>query len=394
MPLSPHRRSGEGPVVPSATITASGPPRAPAVVIGIFLILMLGAVHYARDFLLPVVTAILLFFVFMPVQRRLLGLGLPGTPVAAGLVLGVMGGIAAVFVLLSGPVMQLANNMPDIISEISARFRALQGAVLSLLNGLGESDQGVVPDLRQTTNDALSQNEEGGSADFLMSTASGALTYLAEAPAKVAQVVFMLILLFFLLSSSELIYLKIVQSFDAFSQKRIAINTLYTIERDLGGYLGTVTLINAGLGVCVGVAMWALGMPVPLLFAVLAFTLNFIPYLGAVTGVILTSMVAILWFDNLQSVLMVTLVYFLLTTLEGQLITPHLLARRLRMNRVLVFLSVAFWAWMWSFMGMLIAVPLLVMARIILEQFPAAARVANLLADDTQPLVRHPANGA
>lgn len=385
MPLSSHRRSAQAPPDAPATIAASGPPRAPVVVTGIFIILMLGAVHYARDFLLPVVTAILLFFVFMPVQRRLLGLGLPGTPVAAGLVLGLMAGIAAVFVLLSGPVMQLANNMPDIISDISARLRSLQGAVLTLLNGLGESDQGFVPDLRQTTNDALSQNEGGGGADFVMSTASGALTYLAEAPAKVAQVVFMLILLFFLLSSSELIYLKIVQSFDAFSQKRIAINTLYTIERDLGGYLGTVTFINAGLGLCIGLAMWALGMPVPLLFAALAFTLNFIPYLGAVTGVILTSMVAILWFDNLQDVVLVTFAYFSLTTLEGQLITPHLLARRLRMNRVLVFLSVAFWAWMWSFMGMLIAVPLLVMARIILEQFPGATRVANLLADDTQP---------
>ena len=387
MPLSSRRRSAEAPPDASATIAVSGPPRAPVVVTGIFIILMLGAVHYARDFLLPVVTAILLFFVFMPVQRRLLGLGLPGTPVAAGLVLGLMAGIAAVFVLLSGPVMQLANNMPDIISDISARLRSLQGAVLTLLNGLGESDQGFVPDLRQTTNDALSQNEDGGGADFVMSTASGALTYLAEAPAKVAQVVFMLILLFFLLSSSELIYLKIVQSFDAFSQKRIAINTLYTIERDLGGYLGTVTFINAGLGLCIGLAMWALGMPVPLLFAVLAFTLNFIPYLGAVTGVILTSMVAILWFDNLQDVVLVTFAYFLLTTLEGQLVTPLLLARRLRMNRVLVFLSVAFWAWMWSFMGMLIAVPLLVMARIILEQFPGAARVANLLADDTQPRI-------
>lgn len=387
MPLS-HSRSGKAPVPDLAKM--EGSPRASMVLTGIFIILILGAVHYARDFLLPVVTAILLFFVFMPLQRRLLGVGLPGTPVAAALVLGLMAGIAAVFMLLSGPVMQLADNMPEIIRDITQRLRSVQGAILNLMNTLGESEQGFVPDLRQSATEALPEADDGESADFLLSTAGGALTYLAETPAKVAQVLFMLILLFFLLSSSELIYLKIVQSFDAFSEKRIAINTLYKIESDLGGYLGTVALINVGLGVCVGVAMWALGMPVPLLFAVLAFTLNFIPYLGAVTGVVLTSMVAILWFDNLQSVLMVTLAYFTLTALEGQLITPHLLARRLRMNRVLVFLSVAFWAWMWSFLGMLIAVPLLVMVRVILEQFPSAAKAANLLSDDTQPRVPAP----
>ncbi|WFE74313.1 AI-2E family transporter [Roseinatronobacter sp. S2] len=385
MPLS-HSRSGKAPVPALAKV--EGSPRASMVLTGIFIILVLGAVHYARDFLLPVVTAVLLFFVFMPLQRRLLGVGLPGTPVAAGLVLGLMAGIAAVFVLLSGPVMQLADNMPDIVRDITRRLTAIQGAMLNLMNTLGESEQGFVPDLRAT--EALQDADDGGGADFLLTTASGALTYLAEAPAKVAQVLFMLILLFFLLSSSELIYLKIVQSFGAFSDKRIAINTLHKIEHDLGGYLGTVAFINAGLGVCVGLAMWALGMPVPLLFAVLAFTLNFIPYLGAVTGVVLTSMVAILWFDDLRSVLMVTLAYFTLTSLEGQLITPHMLARRLRMNRVLVFLSVAFWAWMWSFLGMLIAVPLLVMVRVILEQFPGAAKVANLLSDDTQPRVPAP----
>ncbi|MGP9790131.1 AI-2E family transporter [Roseinatronobacter sp. NSM] len=387
MPLSPNR-PGQGPVRATAPASpAAIPQRISVMVTGIFCILLLGAVQYAGSFLLPVFTAVLLFFVFMPLQRRLLAVGLPATPVAAALVLGLLAGIAAVFVLLSGPVMQLADNLPDILHDISARLQSLQAAVMSVLDGVGDSDRGFVPDLRQSANRALASAEDSSNADVMLSTASGALTYLAEAPAKAGQVVFMLILLFFLLSSSELIYLKIVQSVSTFSDKRVAINTLYKIERDLGGYLGTVTLINAGLGVCVGGAMWALGMPVPLLFAALAFTLNFIPYLGALAGVVLTGMIALLWFDDLQSVLMVTLAYVTLTTLEGQLITPHLLARRLAMNRVIVFLSVAFWAWMWSFMGMLIAVPMLVMARVILEQIPGAAKVANLLSDDTHPRV-------
>ena len=147
----------------------------------------------------------------------------------------------------------------------------------------------------------------------------------------------------------------------------------------LGGYLGTVTLINAGLGVSVGLAMWALGMPVPLLFAVLAFVLNFIPFIGAVMGVALSAAVALLWFDTLFDVAVVAGVYMLLTAVEGQFVTPAMLARRLQMNTALVVLCIAFWAWMWSFMGMVIAVPMLVAVRVMAEQIPSWRKFANLL---------------
>ena len=195
----------------------------------------------------------------------------------------------------------------------------------------------------------------------------------------VAQVLLAVILLFFLLSSSDTIYLKVIQSFDAFQDKRTAFNALREVEQKLGGYLGTVTLINAGLGVCVGFAMWILGMPVPLLFAVLAFVLNFIPFIGAAMGIVLVSVVALLWFDTLPDVALVTSAYLVLTAIEGQLVTPALLARRLRMNTALVVIAIAFWAWMWSFMGMVIAVPILVALRVIAEQVPKWRKFANLL---------------
>jgi len=347
-------------------------------VVGIFIILLLAAIQYAREFLLPVVVALLLFFVFVPLQRRAQRIGLPGSGVAAVLVLGLLMGIAAIFFLLSGPIMEVANNLPDIIRDITARIEAARDVFLAVIQNFRAGAENDIPDLRpgRIAEDGENGEEED---DLLMSTVSGALLYLTETPAMVAQVIFALVLLFFLLSSSDLIYLKIIQSFDGFGEKRAALTALREVERNLGGYLGTVSLINAGLGVSIGLAMWALGMPVPLLFAVLAFLLNFIPYLGAVMGVVLASVVALLWFNTLSSVLLVGGVYLLLTSLEGQLITPAFLAKRLRMNTVLVFLSVAFWAWMWSFLGMLIAVPILVALRVIAEQVPRWHVFANLL---------------
>ena len=392
LPLQPGADLDAAPDAPPRPVLANGRSaigtHTPLAIRGIFILVLLMVVHYARDFLLPVVTALLLFFVFVPLQRRLQNMGLPGNAVAGILVLGLLAGIAAIFFLLSGPVMQVAENLPEIIENITRRFEAVRDALVTAVQSLRDSGTNGVPDLRASVGvDVTSDSDDDDSDEaLLMSTATGALSYLAETPAKIAQVAFMLVLLFFLLSSSDLIYLKIVQSFDAFSDKRAALNALREIETNLGGYLGAVTLINAGLGASVGLAMWLLGMPVPLMFAVLAFTLNFIPFLGAVAGVLLTGVVAILWFDDLQSVLLVILTYTALTALEGQLITPLLLARQLRINKVFVFLSVAFWAWMWSFMGMLIAVPLLVAVRVIAEQVPGARKIANFLSAERSDL--------
>jgi len=351
-------------------------------VVGIFIILLLAAVQFAREFLLPVVVALLLFFVFVPLQRRALRIGLPGSVTAAALVLGLLVGIASIFFLLSGPVMEVANNLPDIVRDITARIEAARDVFLAIIQNFRAGAESDIPELRPASAVEGGSNGEDEEDDILMSTVSGALLYLTETPTIVAQVIFALVLLFFLLSSSDLIYLKIIQSFDGFAEKRAALTALREVERNLGGYLGTVSMINAGLGVSIGLAMWALGMPVPLLFAVLAFLLNFIPYLGAVMGILLASLVALLWFDTLSSVLMVAGVYLLLTSIEGQLITPAFLAKRLRMNTALVFLSVAFWAWMWSFLGMLIAVPILVALRVIAEQIPRWRVFANLLSGD------------
>ncbi|MBB4208954.1 AI-2E family transporter [Roseinatronobacter bogoriensis] len=364
-------------------------PAAPTTaIVGIFIILLLAAIQYAREFLLPVVVALLLFFVFVPLQRRALRIGLPGSLTAAALVLGLLVGIASIFFLLSGPVMEVANNLPEIVRDLTARIEAARDVFLAIIQNFRAGAENDIPQLRPASAIEEATNGEEEEDDLLMNTLSGALLYLTETPAIVAQVIFALVLLFFLLSSSDLIYLKIIQSFDGFAGKRAALTALREVERNLGGYLGTVAVINAGLGVSIGLAMWALGMPVPLLFAVLAFLLNFIPYLGAVMGIILASLVALLWFDTLSSMLLVAGVYLLLTSIEGQLITPAFLARRLRMNTALVFLSVAFWAWMWSFLGMLIAVPILVALRVIAEQIPQWRIFANLLSGDPVRVIK------
>lgn len=355
----------------------------PAAVRGIFLILLLGCVYLARDFLLPVVLAMLLFFVFAPVQRRLQYAGFHGTSVAGVLVLGLLIALVSIFMLLGGPVMQIIDNLPAIIEGVSSRLDQAQQAFFAVAEGIRAGAPADVPQPRPII---VADNGDDSDNELLLTTASSALLSLAEAPLVVGQFLLVLVLLFFMLSASELLYLKIIQSFDVFADKRMALETLRQVEQRLGGYLGTITLINLALGICIGLAMWALGMPVPLLFGVLAFLLNFIPFVGALIGVVLSLVVAMLWFDSFGSVLLVGAAYMTLTALEGNLVTPGIVARRLRMNTVLVVISIAFWAWIWGFMGMIIAVPMLVALRVITAQVPRWRKVANFLSGDKDAL--------
>jgi predicted PurR-regulated permease PerM len=176
-------------------------------------------------------------------------------------------------------------------------------------------------------------------------------------------------------------YEKIVEAMPTFADKRRAVRIAHDIERKLSRYLFTITVINAGLGVSIGLAMWGLGMPNPLLFAALGFLLNYIPYLGAIAGVAIAFAVALVGLDSLGDALVAGGVYLGLTAIEGQFITPYFVGRSLRLNTVVVFLSVTLWAWLWSVVGMLVATPLLVTVRAFCEHIPSLQPLGHFLSE-------------
>src|SRR5690606_12124581 len=210
-------------------------------------------------------------------------------------------------------------------------------------------------------------------------------TLFSLGPAIVSQTVFTLIFLFFLLASGDLLYLRIVQSFDSLTRKRAAYEALRKIEASLGSYLGTITAINIGLGVVSGLAMWAWGMPSPLLWGIAAAVLNYIPYIGAALGYVGAALVALVVFDDGWTALLVGGTYFGLTAIEGQFVTPYFVSWRLQLNPVVVFLTVALWAWLWSIIGMVVAVPLLVVVRVLSDHSPALQQFGNFLAGESPP---------
>lgn len=346
--------------------------------IGIFLILLVGALGFARPFLVPVVLGTLLTLVFSPV-RRALDRRLPSV-VSALLIVGtLLAALVGAVVMLAGPATEWIEDAPRIASRIEAKLNDLRGAAQTVIEA---GDR--IGDL------ANANANSAGVQEVVVRDESFTSSVALLAPAVLAQLVFVLALLFFLLSSGDLVYEKIVHVMPTFGDKRQAIRIAFDIERKLSRYLFTITVINAVLGVAIGLAMWAFGMPNPLLFAVVGFLLNYVPYLGAMTGAGLAVVVGLVSLAQVHQAVAAGGAYLALASLTGQFVTPYFVSRQLRLNTVVVFLVVAMCAWLWSVVGMLIATPLLVAVRVFCEHVPAletfgtflSARGAELEDDD------------
>jgi predicted PurR-regulated permease PerM len=113
--------------------------------------------------------------------------------------------------------------------------------------------------------------------------------------------------------------------------------------------------------------MWALGMPNPVLWGAMAGVLNFIPYAGSATTLVVLTIVAFVSFDDIGNVLLVAGSYLGLATIEGQVVQPLLVGQRLALNPIIVFLALWFGGWLWGIAGIVMAVPLLVTLKVVAE---------------------------
>lgn len=318
----------------------------------IFLILMFTAVYFARDVLLPVVLGVVIALTISPVTRSLSRFGVPA-PVSAGLVMVVLGGaLVAAGYGLSGPMQTLIEESPRMGAEIRFKLRDLI-AQLAVMQELG-SNLGEVASVGSEDVQTVVMGQPG----LISETA----TSVASAGSSIVAAFFLAI---FLLASGDFFHRRMVEAVPTLTDKKRALTIVRDIERQISRYLAAVTAINAGMGVAVGLAFWALGMPYPHLWGVAAFLLNFLPFIGSALGIVLAAGVAIITFPTLSQAMLVPLVYLGLTTVEGQVVTPMLVGRHLDMNIVAIFLTVILWVWLWGVPGAFLAVPFLVVIKVI-----------------------------
>ncbi|WP_306257622.1 AI-2E family transporter [Pararhizobium sp. IMCC21322] len=346
-------------------------------IIGIFCIMLLQTMVWASVFLIPVTAAFLGYFVLNRPRRWLENIGVPPI-VSASLftaILTIL--IAMLLVQLSAPVAQFIEDLPSLMEEIKEKLSA-SGGTLEAINDATVAAEQIITE----------QDEETVSVEVVSNTGFVA-TLFSMAPGFLSRILFTLILLFFLVASGDMFLTKTVQSFDRFRDKRRAVEVLHSIEDRLGYYLGGITFINIGLGVAVTIAMYLWDMPSPIVFGLMAFALNFVPFLGGLMGASVAAAVAFVSLDGTWAAIGVFASYIAMTSIEGQFITPLLISRRMRLNTTVVFLSVAFFAWIWSVMGMVVALPILIVIKIACDETQSLRTLGRFLGDvddDEKPI--------
>jgi predicted PurR-regulated permease PerM len=364
--------------------------------IGIFIILLVGALYYGKEILLPIALAFMLTLTLSPVVRYLAKYRIPEVLSALVIVVGVVGGSAAGIYYLSGPVSGWIDGAPQLGRQIRLKIEAMRGPMDAAVTASKQ-----VEEMTSGKDDPTVQKVVVQQPGLLARAAGGAVSLGSTAGITI-------VLLFFLLSSGRLFYEKLVRILPTLTEKKRAIRIVYTVEEEVSAYLLTITAINVGLGVVIAALMWASGMPNPILWGVMSTALNFIPYVGALVGVCVVAVVALVSFDTPSTALFPPALYFLCTVLEGQFITPALLGRRLEMNTVAVFLAVAIWGWLWGVLGALMAVPILVSLRVMCDHIESLSSLGEFLGgrlpeepeptdaegNPSQPVIHPPASGA
>lgn len=349
-------------------------PNANWAIVGIFLFLLIHALAWSADFLTPITAAVLGYLTVGPFERRLAQWGVPSALTAFGVILCLTVALAYALFTFAEPTAELIDDLPQLIQNFSNEVTARGGAIEKLNEAADAAEKVLSP-----------ENESDVVEVQVVAPGNFIARIVGQAPAIVGQIVFALVLLFFLISSGDLFILKIVESVGRLEDKKNAVAVVKLVEKKLGHYLGSIVLINAGLGVAIAVAMMIWELPDAQIFGFVAFALNFIPFLGAIAGAAFAALAAFSEFQALWPTIGVFLTYMVLTGVEGQLLTPRLLSSRLQLNTTVVFLVVAFFAWIWSVIGMIVAVPILIVVKIILDEIEATRRIGAFLGGAGRP---------
>ncbi|RUW95108.1 AI-2E family transporter, partial [Mesorhizobium sp. M8A.F.Ca.ET.059.01.1.1] len=301
-----------------------------SLLIGIFLFMSIYALYFARAFFMPVILAFLLTLTLTPIVRLLRKRGIPEVVSATLLVLVSLFVFASAGYVLSGPVIDLINNTSSIGQQLTERLAQLRRPVERIME-IAHQIEG----LTETSQEPGVQKVAVAQSGFLSSAASNILS-----AGTSLTIIFVLSL--FLLASGTMFYEKIIQSFASLTEKKRALRVVYDVEREISHYLLTVTIINTGLGTVIGLGLWALGMPNPLVWGAAAALLNFLPYVGAMITLVLVTVIALISFDTIAYALLAPAFLVLCDIVEGQFVTPMVVGRRLEINAVAIFIAIAF----------------------------------------------------
>ena len=338
---------------------------------GLLFIATISAMYFARDFMLPVILAVFVALTLRPTIRYLDRHRIPAVFTAIVFVVAIFLSSVTVFYLLSGPIASWFDQAPQLSRTFSEKFSGLRSPI------------DLIGNLSQKLNSATEPTNGNPAQEVIIHTPALPAMYAIITGYPMQIVITLsatLVIAVFLMASGNLFYEKLVRILPHLTARKRALRIVYDIENAVSTYVLTITAFNVGFGIAICVVYYFLGMPLPYLWGFLAFAFNFFPYVGAVSGIVLSAFMAIISFDQLGHALLVPLSYIVLSLSDSEVIRPQVLGRSLQMNAVAILLSLAFFTWLWGLAGAAIAIPLLVSLKVFCDNFEELSGLGEFIA--------------
>jgi predicted PurR-regulated permease PerM len=342
---------------------------------------VLYTLYFAAAIILPFVLAGVLGLLLSPAANFLCERLRFPRMLAALVLIGVLfTGIGSIGYAISVPAAGWIARAPDSLPTLQKKLGVLRRPIDMFENGMQQMQKLMQDSGGEGQGRGPAQPQANAQQHVTVSQGSGVgMVVLAGTRSFLGQALTLVIVLFFLLADGDALLRRFVEILPSFQEKKRAIQIATEVQRNISGYLATITMMNALVGIANGVSIWAFGLPDPLLWGTAAFLLNYVPLLGPLTGMVIFFFVGLFTFSNVFWAMAPAGVYLLIHILEGETITPMLLARRFTLNPLLVIAALMFWDWLWGVTGALLAVPLLAVFKILCDNIEVLTPIGHLL---------------
>jgi predicted PurR-regulated permease PerM len=332
-----------------------------------------SAVYVAKPILLPALAALLVSLLLRPLVRQLDALRIP-TPIGTLLVMGLISTAAVLMTLnLLTPLQEWIDRTPQAVARTRDWLNELRAPVKEMTRVVSELEAAAA--MTASNPNRTVEVKNGGLASGLWSGAREVVSLGGMT----------LVIAYFILACGgpliRTLLSKVPHLHSDQAPAEVVLGTrptvtaeqvMHEVEWQMFHYLGAITLINLGLGLVIGVLAAAFGLPNPLLWGAMFFALNYVPYLGPSLALILLAFAAFAGIPDPRLAVCVPLIGLLVVNLEGQVLTPFVLGRAFAINPLIILLWTVFLIWLWGIAGAFLAVPLLVLLRVL------AARVGPM----------------
>lgn len=314
---------------------------------------LLPVFYFGSGYLVPVVAAFVAALIMGPVQGRLVAEGVSSRLAAGMLLLALIAAVVGLVTLTAGSFASWANDLPRIGNALQSLINDLRMLAVRLQSA-GAAVQ-----------EATGVDPMGGDIGALFGSRVGLVAL--QTPVFIGQLVVFFALLYFFLESRMRLRAGVLRLCMNRSTRLRAAHMFRDAEQQVSTYLLTVTVINAVLGTSTALVMWALGLPNPILWGVLSFTLNYAPYLGPSVLIVLLVGAGLVSFDDPSWALLPALAFFSLNALEANFFTPSIVGSQVKLEPAILIISLVLLFGLWGIAGAVLAVPLLLIVQAILK---------------------------